>query len=143
MNDALADSRTRTHSVFAVVDLDDFKAVNDTCGHLRGDELLRDVAGILRSNCRETDIVGRVGGDEFVVLLKHIGLEGALRTFAAMCSAVAGVRLGSGDLPVTASISIGVTETLEGDEDYRSAFSRADKALYEAKRAGKNQVRVI
>lgn len=143
VNDALADSRTRAHSVFAVVDLDDFKAVNDTCGHLRGDELLRDVAGILRSNCRETDIVGRVGGDEFVVLLKHIGLEVALGTFAAMRSAVAAMWPGPGDLPVAASISIGVTETVEGDEDYRSAFSRADKALYEAKRAGKNQVRVI
>ena len=77
------------------------------------------------------------------MLLKHIGLEVALRTFAAMRSAVAAMRPGSGDLPVAASISIGVTETVEGDEDYRSAFSRADKALYEAKRAGKNQVRVI
>lgn len=142
VNDALSDSHLAASSVFAVVDLDDFKAVNDTCGHLKGDELLREVASILRANCRETDIVGRVGGDEFVVLLKHINMKAALRVFSVMRHAVEGICLSSPDAPISVSMSVGATQTVADDREYRSVFSRADKALYEAKRAGKNQVRV-
>ena len=147
VNDALADPHVRAHSVCAVIDLDDFKAVNDNCGHLRGDWLLRQVGDALRGNCRESDIAGRVGGDEFVVFLKGINLETALRKLAAMRSAVSKLTLqpkhaSESSEPLVPSVSIGATATRAEDADYSDAFARADEALYRAKRSGKNRLRV-
>lgn len=143
VNNALADPHLRAHSACAVVDLDNFKAVNDTFGHLKGDELLQQVGKVLRSNCRETDIVGRVGGDEFVVLLKNINLEVALRKFAAMKRAVAALfDSDAADAGLYPTISIGVAVTRATDERYEDVFARADQALYQAKHAGKNRLRV-
>lgn len=144
VNDALTDPHVRVHSVCAVIDLDDFKSVNDRCGHLRGDELLQQVGSVLRANCRESDVVGRVGGDEFVVFLKNIGIEVAVRKLAAMKHAVSELGLPPECEPGTPlpSISIGATATCSGDTGYRDVFSRADKALYQAKGQGKNRLRV-
>ncbi|WP_143412180.1 EAL domain-containing protein [Arabiibacter massiliensis] len=143
VSNALADPHVRSHSVCAVVDLDDFKAVNDTFGHLKGDELLAAVGRVLRSSCRESDVVGRVGGDEFVVLLKNIGLEVAVRKLAAMKRSVAALFDGdAADAGLHPTISIGAAPTRASDEGYEDVFSRADQALYEAKHAGKNRLRV-
>ncbi len=140
---ALSDPHVRSHSVCAVVDIDDFKAVNDTLGHIKGDELLHAVGAVLRSNCREADVVGRVGGDEFVLLLKNIGLEVALRKLAAMKREVAALH----DAEASASgihptISVGACVTGSDDLRYQDVIARADESLYEAKRAGKNRLRV-
>lgn len=140
---ALSDPHACAHSVCAVIDLDNFKNVNDTFGHLRGDELLQQVGVILRASCREHDVVGRVGGDEFVVFLKNINLEVAARKLAHMKRSVAHIcLLGKPGESFNPTLSIGATPTHVGDAVYRDVFARADKALYQAKRAGKNRLRI-
>lgn len=140
---ALSDPHVCARSVCAVIDLDDFKNVNDTFGHLRGDELLQQVGIILRSNCREHDVVGRVGGDEFVVFLKNINLEVAARKLAHMKRSVAHIALmGKPGESFSPTLSIGATPTHAGDAAYRDVFARADEALYQAKHAGKNRLRI-
>lgn len=144
INDALADPHVRAHSVCAAVDIDDFKAINDSYGHLKGDELLQRVGAVLRSNCRESDVVGRVGGDEFVLFYKNIGLEVAVRKLAMIKRTIALVTLSDEDegLP-RPSISIGATATCKTDALYRDVLARADRALYAAKRSGKNRLRLL
>lgn len=145
VNAALVDPHARARNVCAVIDLDDFKAVNDNCGHLKGDEMLKRVGEVLRGNCRESDVVGRVGGDEYVVFLKNIDLDTALRKLTAMKRAVSEMDVPPECVSVVPapSVSIGATATRAEDLTYNDAFSRADKALYIAKRSGKNQVRIV
>ena len=138
VNLALADPLLRGRSVCAVLDLDDFKAVNDTCGHIEGDALLHEVGTVLRSSFRETDVIGRVGGDEFVLLLKNIDLDVALCKIEGVVRRISEYRLpGLGSAP---SLSVGVHVVGEDDLTYRDAFVKADDALYRAKRTGKNKV---
>ncbi|WP_180326514.1 sensor domain-containing diguanylate cyclase [Raoultibacter phocaeensis] len=138
VNLALADPATRTNSICAVLDIDDFKLVNDTCGHIEGDALLHEVGSVLRSSFRETDVIGRVGGDEFVLLLKNIDLDIALSKLHKVTERVAAYALPcSGYVP---SLSIGVYKIKSDDMTYRDAFVKADDALYRAKRAGKNRI---
>ena len=140
---ALSDPHVCAHSVCAVVDIDNFKNVNDTFGHLRGDELLQQVGSVLSSSCREYDVVGRVGGDEFVVFLKNINLEVAVRKLAHMKRSVARIALvGNPGKSLRPTLSIGATPTHAGDAFYRDVFARADEALYQAKHAGKNRLRI-
>lgn len=135
---ALTDSLVRSHSVCAVLDIDNFKDVNDSLGHIEGDALLHAVGDILRTSFRESDIVGRVGGDEFVLLLKDIDADVALRKLERVRAQIADVRLGDGR--IATSISVGVYATRPTDHAYRDAFVKADEALYQAKRSGKNRI---
>jgi diguanylate cyclase (GGDEF)-like protein len=116
-----------------IVDLDDFKLVNDRDGHPAGDEVLRKVAGALRAVCRQTDIAGRIGGDEFCVLL--VDLDGDAAPIAERLARV--IELESG-----VSASVGVAVCTGGDRNAAEAISRADRALLEAKRAGKHTFRL-
>jgi diguanylate cyclase (GGDEF)-like protein len=121
-----------------MLDIDDFKAVNDTYGHPQGDAVLRQVAGILRENSRDADSPARYGGEELSLILPHTDLEGAYAIAERIRTAVAGLRVprtdGNGVLRVTASI--GVTASTGGHKDV--LIADADGALYEAKRRGKN-----
>lgn len=138
VNLALSDPLLRVNSVCAVLDIDDFKTVNDTCGHIEGDALLHEVGSVLRSSFRETDVIGRVGGDEFVLLLKNIDLDVALCKIRAVVQRVSEYQVpGLGSRP---SLSVGVHVIGEDDLTYRDAFVKADDALYRAKRTGKNKV---
>jgi diguanylate cyclase (GGDEF)-like protein len=119
------------------LDIDHFKRVNDVHGHGAGDEVLRHVARVLRERMRSTDVVARVGGEEFVVVLPHAGLEGALATAERLRTDVA--RLRPPPLPYDLSASFGVASYEAGDTP-RSLLARADEALYAAKRAGRNRV---
>jgi diguanylate cyclase (GGDEF)-like protein len=121
-----------------VADLDHFKLVNDTHGHLVGDLVLRDVAYLLRKQLRAFDLAYRLGGEEFLVLLpgsdaaKTVELAGRLREGIA-------AGLPAGGVPVT--ISLGVAASCEGQGfNYAAVFADADAALYRAKRAGRNRV---
>ena len=126
--------------VFVIVDVDDFKCVNDTYGHSSGDQVLKAVASALRGTCREEDIVGRLGGDEFVMLLGGNGSP----SHESLCMRLQGckerVRDDSAALginpPVT--LSIGAVTATASDNAYSEVFERADCLLYEAKRSGKN-----
>ena len=125
-----------------ILDLDDFKAVNDTHGHLQGDEVLRAVGRVLASEPRAIDEAARYGGEEFVVALPETDAEGAFEVAERIRVRLESDRIpnlaGGGPLRVTASFG---TATMPGSaDDVRGLFIAADEALYQAKRAGKNQV---
>jgi diguanylate cyclase len=115
----------------AMFDIDHFKDVNDEQGHLRGDQTLQQVARLLNDSAREPDVVGRYGGEEFVVVMPQTDLPGAC-IFAERFR----LRL-QAEIPLT--VSAGVTMGLDGDTA-ESILSRADAALYQAKAAGRNRV---
>ena len=135
---ALEDADVRERSVCVALDIDDFKQVNDSYGHIEGDTLLREVGNALRSNFREDDIIGRVGGDEFVMLLRRVDLDVVMRKLERVKTQLAGVKLGC--LGMAPSVSMGVYATRIGDRTYRDVFVKADEALYQAKRSGKNRI---
>ena len=136
----LAKPAVREHSVCVVLDIDDFKAVNDNSGHMEGDALLRKVGSVLRSSFRESDVIGRVGGDEFVLLLKEVDMDVVLRKLNQVRAQISATTVpGLGHAP---TLSVGVYATCSDDRTYRDVFTRADEALYQAKRAGKNRVQV-
>jgi diguanylate cyclase (GGDEF)-like protein len=137
---AIAD-RGQYHFSLCMLDLDYFKRINDTHGHLVGDQALRVVAGILREQVRMGDILGRYGGEEFLLLLSETTLMGAVETAERLRQEIArnSAEHMPHQLPVTASI--GVTQYAPG-ESIESALGRADRALYRAKEAGRNCVRM-
>jgi diguanylate cyclase (GGDEF)-like protein len=124
-----------------VLDIDDFKQVNDSHGHLQGDEVLRVVGRILREESRGIDEPARYGGEEFVVALPETGREGALelaeRVRTRLERTPVGGIDGADDISVTASL--GVATLPDAATDTRELIAVADAALYEAKRAGKNR----
>lgn len=141
LSQALASARREGHSVALLyIDLDRFKPVNDTHGHAVGDLLLREAAQRMRDCVRESDTVGRFGGDEFVVLLPRVEVsDDALRVAEKIRSALASPFLVSG-LRLEVSSSIGVALYPEDGRSESSLLLGADRAMYEAKRAGRDQV---
>lgn len=125
----------------AVVDLDHFKRVNDTCGHAVGDEVLTVVARLLKENVRNEDVVVRWGGEEFVVVLYTMRQEGArarLDSVRRLLSEHNFARAGGESFQIT--FSCGVAEYPHEGRDLPGLFAAADAALYEAKRAGRNRI---
>jgi diguanylate cyclase (GGDEF)-like protein len=130
--------RHRNAIAFLMIDLDHFKQVNDTYGHLNGDAVLAELASLLTSGARESDVCARYGGEEFALIL-HETTEAGARTLAERIRAKVAAATFPGGLKLT--ISVGVAAT---DEPalFTSLIERADQALYAAKRGGRNQVRV-
>lgn len=138
----------RDGTVLAVMfaDLDHFKAVNDTYGHLNGDAVLRAVAGVLRTQLREYDVAGRFGGEEFVVLLPRTDLVQARQIAERVRRAIAAAPValaGTGEPLVTVTVSAGVAslECAGTAASLPGLLAAADAACYEAKAAGRNRVR--
>lgn len=125
-----------------MLDLDHFKRVNDTWGHTLGDRVLQAFADVLRQTPRGADLPGRVGGEEFALLLPNTGHDAAFAAAERVRRQVEAMRvpLGSGE-PIAITVSVGVTRLLPGDSA-ESALHRADQALYRAKAAGRNRVDV-
>lgn len=124
-----------------VLDVDDFKQVNDTFGHKSGDRALVMIARVLGESRRETDLVARLGGEEFAVLLPGADEADALRIADQMRAAVADCGLHARQQPVRVTVSGGLA-MFKDDDDPGAVFERADAALYKAKRGGKNRVEV-
>jgi diguanylate cyclase (GGDEF)-like protein len=123
-----------------LADLDDFKTVNDRHGHAVGDDVLRGFASVLGATVRGTDLAGRWGGEEFVLLLPGADAGGAAQLADRVRSALAERTFpGRAGAPVTVTCSFGVAEHRPGDDE-RELFASADRALYRAKREGGNRV---
>jgi diguanylate cyclase (GGDEF)-like protein len=121
-----------------MIDVDSFKAVNDSLGHLKGDEILRRVAQILRSSIRVFDVSARYGGDEFAVVMPAISASAVVQTAERIRRRIERVRLaGASETPVSVSIGV-VILSLERSSD--ELLERADQALYRAKGEGRNRV---
>ena len=120
----------------AVVDIDDFKALNDTFGHDAGDRALLHVAMRLEAGVRETDAVFRIGGEEFVLVMPGTDSEGAITALDRIRSGIGRSRLNLPDVSVSAGLAVAQSASVSGDD----LFAAADAALYRAKRAGKNRV---
>lgn len=135
------EGRAENHVLF-MLDVDNFKSLNDGLGHQYGDRLLADVAGGLRSAFRDTDILGRVGGDEFMVLMKNCPTEGLARRKAGELVASLQRSCRSGDAELPFSVSVGLTICRQGDKRFDELYAEADAALYRAKNSGKNRWRL-
>jgi len=124
------------------VDIDHFKQVNDRHGHAVGDDCLRLTADAVRRELAPDDALVRYGGEEFLVILPGYGADPARQLGERIRSAVGQLRLHNNGQPVRFTVSIGVAGRLPGEEDTAGMVERADKALYTAKRNGRNQVQV-
>ncbi len=131
--------RTDAPLVFAMLDVDDFKAVNDSYGHPTGDRVLKSLAHLLRQRLRRTDSIGRYGGDEFGVILPNTTAADAHRIMDEIRKAFAQVRHQGNGRPFTVTLSCGLA-ALAPSEDSSQLGEEADKALYQAKASGKNRV---
>lgn len=125
---------------FAVlfIDIDHFKRVNDNFGHAVGDVVLKHVADVLRAAVRTADVVGRYGGEEFIVGLVECELDVAQRIGERVRRRLAETGADGGDISITASI--GLAPLLGDQEDIDTLLRRADSALYQAKNTGRNRL---
>ncbi len=123
-----------------IIDLDHFKQVNDTWGHSAGDQVLRDVAQLCRDNFRAVDILGRLGGEEFVVLLPDTDLATAAHIARRFLETLAATPIVLGGESVQITATVGVAQRHADEDQLESLVQRADKALYQGKSAGRNRV---
>src|SRR5512140_1325325 len=133
--------RSRESLVVAVIDVDRFKAVNDVHGHAVGDRVLLRLADVLLGHVRTSDLVCRVGGEEFVVVMPRAEIPGALKRAEEWREAFAACIVDGRDgAPVTCTISIGIARHRDPGESFADCLRRADEALYAAKNAGRDRV---
>jgi len=131
-------------ATLVIIDIDHFKKVNDTYGHLAGDFILKELGDFLKYNVRESDTVCRWGGEEFMLLLSHTDLEGAKILSERLRRKIESYMFIFEDEHINITVSIGVTRLdHEKDDAFNISYARADEALYQAKNSGRNQVVII
>ena len=140
--------RTRTPLAIALLDIDRFKGINDTYGHLTGDEVLKEIAHTLMTLLRDYDLAGRFGGEEFALLLPQTRAVDAFRIAERVRSAISGLCIiapgATGGERVHVTVSIGVAALDSGSKrEYAELMAAADAALYRAKGSGRDQVQMI
>jgi diguanylate cyclase (GGDEF)-like protein len=134
-------ARTQTPLALLAIDLDHFKQVNDTYGHLVGDQVIAGVGELLRANARQDDVVARTGGEEFTILAPNTDMDGALQLAQRVVEAFRRRRFGEPTARVPVTVSIGVASDAVRDDGIGEALrARADEALYTAKRMGRDRV---
>ena len=126
------------HLSFAMLDIDHFKRINDRWGHATGDRVLKKLCESIQSQLREVDLLARVGGEEFAVLIPDTGLEGAFQLAERLRQCVMAQVLTEGGDVIKFTASFGVAALGDGDQSPDEVLKRADVALYEAKAAGRN-----
>jgi len=131
-----------TEHVLCYLDLDQFKVINDSCGHTAGDELLRQLGEVLQQQVRGPDTLARLGGDEFGILLERCSVAQAQRVTGAVQKAVEDFRFAWEGQSFNIGVSIGVVPINQASEKMESVLSMADAACYAAKDAGRNRVHI-
>ncbi|NEV60630.1 EAL domain-containing protein [Thiorhodococcus minor] len=124
------------------LDLDQFKVINDTCGHIAGDSVLRQLARVLEGRIRQQDTLARLGGDEFGLLMERCSADGAIRVAEGLCKAVSDFRFVWGDKGFRVGVSVGLVMIDAEVTGMNAALSAADNACYAAKDAGRNRIHV-
>ncbi|MBL4762481.1 MAG: EAL domain-containing protein [Gammaproteobacteria bacterium] len=137
-----AHEENKVHALL-YLDLDQFKIVNDTCGHVAGDELLRQITTLLQEQVRDTDLLARLGGDEFGVLMNSCPIEPAERIANNMRKLIEDYRFGWGDQNFSIGVSIGLVPLDNQSQSMAEVLSSADSACYAAKDGGRNRVHVF
>ena len=132
----------RSEHVLCYIDLDQFKVVNDTCGHIAGDELLRQLGNLLQGKIRQGDTLARLGGDEFGILFLHCELEHAINNIAAIQELISDYRFSWEQKTFAVGASIGVVTINRNTRDITQALSAADTACYIAKESGRNRIHI-
>jgi diguanylate cyclase (GGDEF)-like protein len=124
-----------------MIDLDLFKQINDKHGHKVGDWVLKKLSELCHRTLREVDIIGRVGGEEFAILLPATDSQEAFEVAERLRSVISEARvLLEGNLPVQFTVSIGISSLLSKNDNFDVLLSYADKVLYAAKESGRNKV---
>ncbi len=141
---AVKESAQNPQLSFALLymDLDQFKVVNDTCGHTAGDQLLRQLSELLQGRVRTTDVLARLGGDEFAVLLADCSIDEALQVAEDLREAIAGYRFIWREGAMAVGVSIGLVPIGHQDNSVASLLSAADVACYVAKDLGRNRIHI-
>jgi diguanylate cyclase (GGDEF)-like protein len=136
-------ARAHVEVALLAIDLDDFKAINETHGHAAGDRIIAEAGELLRASARAEDVVARTGGDEFTILAPNTTLEGAQYLAERVLLAFRKRGFVDARQPLSATVSVGlVAESVRDDSIAESLRARADEALQAAKRAGRNQLAV-
>jgi diguanylate cyclase (GGDEF)-like protein len=148
MTEVVRAVRTKTALAIALLDIDRFKVINDTYGHLVGDQVLKEIARTLTSQLRDYDLAGRFGGEEFTLLLPQTRAVDAIRIAERVRSTIAGLSIiapgAEGGERVQVTVSIGVAALDSGsDREFAQLMAAADAALYRAKSSGRDQVQMI
>jgi diguanylate cyclase len=133
-------TRSQHPSSLVILDIDHFKKVNDTYGHVVGDEVIRHLSNLIRNHVRETDISGRYGGEEFVVLLADTPLKNAYVFAERLRKAVEASVIKYNDIELKYTISLGIAEIEQTIKSYEAWIECADAALYHSKDSGRNEV---
>ncbi|HXF85827.1 MAG TPA: GGDEF domain-containing protein [Anaerolineales bacterium] len=123
----------------SLVDIDYFKKINDTHGHTTGDEVLRTLAARLREQIRHPDIIGRYGGEEFLIVLPNSEIKAAAEQASRLCRSIREMQIEANGHVVSITISIGVAQYRTGSETWENFLHRADLALYQAKKEGRDR----
>lgn len=135
--EAIRGKRADEKGAFFILDIDNFKIINDTCGHLVGDQVIMKVAANLQNNIREEDLVGRIGGDEFCMYLNHIScIEDIEKNALRIIDNIRNLNISKLQKQLTVSMGICIVDT---EKDFEDIFMKADHALYEAKANGRDQ----
>jgi len=130
--------RYKTELTISVVDVDKFKSVNDTFGHIVGDEVLRQIAHQLRDGIRHPDVAGRYGGEEFLILLPNANQKAASEQAERLCKRIRETVVTVDNHDIKISVSIGIAQ-YRADESWDSLLNRADNAMYKAKDKGRDR----
>lgn len=139
---ALAE-RYGTPLSISLIDVDNFKQINDTYGHPVGDQVLRYIASEMRDRIRQPDVIGRLGGDEFLVILPSSRASAAGEQARRLCQQIAGTPVIAGKEIINVGLSIGITQYQPDSDDWHSLLDRVDQAMYQAKRNGRGQWAIL
>ena len=127
----------------AMIDIDNFKAVNDTYGHSIGDQVLKHISVFLMNNLRRSDCVGRYGGEEFLIIMPEANIDAAHEVLEKARNDLANSGIIVDGISLHVTFSAGMSQVLDGDDDAWLAVKRADTALYDAKKSGRDRIKIL